>query len=199
MSTPLAGELDDTATRSEAAAPVVNEHVARAAAGMTMVIGGVAFTYAYFERRYLPLQIASILFFAEFAVRLTAGFRTALSGWWPLGDPTRAAVLGVARPKQFAWTLGLAMSGAMAVITNLGIRGWVPRTICLMCLALMWLESALGLCLGCELHGFLVRHGWTRKGRAFEICPHGACDPAPRPGLRATRASANSEVTTGRR
>jgi hypothetical protein len=44
----------------------------------------------------------------------------------------------------------------------------------------MWLESVLGLCLGCELHGFLVRRGWATKDQAFEICANGACDVVPR-------------------
>ena len=34
----------------------------------------------------------------------------------------------------------------MTMITNSGIRGYLPRTICLICLALMWLEAVLGLC-----------------------------------------------------
>jgi hypothetical protein len=80
-----------------------------------------------------------------------------------------------AKPKRFAWTLGLAMAGAMTVITNTGIRGWLPRSICLVCLTLMWLESALGLCLGCEIHGQLVRRGCAHKDEAFEICAHGGC------------------------
>ena len=58
-----------------------------------------------------------------------------------------------AKPKRFAWTLGLVMSFAMMVITNSDIHGALPRTICLICLVLMWLESVLGLCLGCEIHG----------------------------------------------
>ena len=65
-------------------------------------------------------------------------------------------------------------------LTNDGIRGWLPRSICLVCLALMWLESVLGLCLGCEIHGLLVRRGWARKDEAYEICAHGACDVTPR-------------------
>jgi hypothetical protein len=197
VSTPLVRELTDIAMHQETAAPVVNEHVARAAAGITMVIGGVAFTEAYFERRYLPLQTVSILFVAEFAVRLTAGISRSPIGLVARWATRREPPYWVsAKPKQFAWTLGLAMSVAMAVITNLGIRGWVPRTSCLICLALMWLESALGLCLGCELHGFLVRRGWARKDEAFAICPHEACGPVSRPGPRLTRASTNSEVMT---
>ena len=84
------------------------------------------------------------------------------------------------KPKNFAWTLGLGLALSMTIITNSGIRGWLPRSICLVCLAMMWMESALGLCLGCKLHGLLVRHGWTTKDPAYEVCANGACEiPAP--------------------
>ena len=62
----------------------------------------------------------------------------------------------------------------MMVITNSNIHGPLPKTICLICLALMWMESVLGVCLGCEIHGLLVRHGWATKDAAFEVCTHGA-------------------------
>lgn len=141
----------------------VNEHQARAAAGLTMLLGAVAFAFAYFRQLYWPLQAVSALFAAEFLARVTVGLRTS-----PIGATAGLLVRGVrpdwvaGGPKRFAWTLGLAMSGAMAVITNSGIRGWLPRSICLACLALMWLESVLGLCIGCEIHGLLVRRGWVR-------------------------------------
>ena len=72
------------------------------------------------------------------------------------------------------------MTGAMAIITNDGIRGWLPQSICLALITSMWLEAALGLCLGCEIHGLLVRRGWARKDEAYEVCAHGACDATPR-------------------
>jgi hypothetical protein len=46
---------------------------------------------------------------------------------------------------------------------------------------MMWLESVLGLCLGCELHARLVRRGWTTKDPAFEVCANGVCDLPARP------------------
>jgi Domain of unknown function (DUF4395) len=155
---------------------VVNEHQVRAAAGLTMVAGAVAFSFAYFRQLYWPLQVISVLFAAEFAIRVTAGL-----AWSPFG-----AVAGLftrrrvpdwvsERPKRFAWTLGLALAGAMAVITNGGIRGWLPRSVCLLCLALMWLESVLGLCLGCEIHRLLVRRGWARTDPSV-TCAYGACE-----------------------
>jgi hypothetical protein len=156
---------------------VVDENRVRACAGMTMVLGAVAFAYAYFRQVYWPLQVVSALFALDFLIRVTAGL-----GYSPVG--VLAGLLTrhhrpdwvSAAPKRFAWTLGLAMSGAMAVITNSGIRGSLPRTICLICLALMWMESVLGLCLGCEIHHLLVRRGWAGGDLAATICAHGACD-----------------------
>ena len=163
-------------------AAVFNENQVRAAAGMTMALGAVAFVYAYFAKVYAPIQVVTTVFFFEFLIRVTAGIQYSPIGviarWMTQRVPPQWAS---AKPKRFAWTLGLAMSFAMMVITNSGIRGALPMTICLICLALMWLESVLGLCLGCELHGFMVRRGWVQKDRAFEICAHGACQiPARR-------------------
>ena len=57
----------------ELRAPVFNENEVRAAAGMTLVIGAVAFSYAYFIHLYLPLKIVSSFFFIEFLIRVTVG------------------------------------------------------------------------------------------------------------------------------
>lgn len=161
----------------ELKAGVFNEHAVRAAAGLTMVAGAVAFVYAYFAKVYAPIQVVTTLFFIEFLVRVTAGFQFS-----PLGAVARlltrreAPHWVSAKPKRFAWTLGLVMSFAMMVITNSGIRGALPLTICLICLVLMWLEAVLGLCLGCEIHGLLVRRGWIQKDKAYEVCTNGACE-----------------------
>jgi Domain of unknown function (DUF4395) len=80
-----------------------------------------------------------------------------------------------AKPKRFAWTLGLGMAFSMMIITNSGVRGMLPRTICAICLTLMWMESVRGVCLGCKIHGLLVRRGWATKDSAYEICVHGEC------------------------
>ena len=79
-----------------------------------------------------------------------------VAGWLTRRQPPQWVS---AKPKRFAWTLGLGMALAMTVVTNDGIHGAWPRTICLICLALMWLEAVLGLCLGCELYGLMVRRG----------------------------------------
>jgi hypothetical protein len=157
-------------------AAVFNENQVRAAAGLTMVIGAVAFAYAYFDAQYLPLQVAATLFFAEFLVRVTLGIRYSPVGFVAhLMTRSRPPDWVSAKPKRFAWTLGLALSFSMTIITNSGIRGTLPRTICAICLVLMWMESSLGLCLGCRIHGLLVRRGWATTDPAYEVCAGGEC------------------------
>src|SRR3954451_22424953 len=171
----------------ELRAAVFNENEVRAAAGVTMATGAVAFAYAYFEHQYLPLQAVASFFFVEFLIRVTVGLR-----YSPVGVVARAMTSRrppdwvSAKPKRFAWSLGLAMTFAMTIITNSGIRGYLPRTICLICLTLMWMESVLGLCLGCEMHAFLVRRGWAAKDPDFEVCAGGACEIPPRAAALST-------------
>jgi hypothetical protein len=168
-----------TVDGAELQAAVVDENQARAAAGLTMVLGAVAFSFAYFDAQYLLLQAVSTVFFVEFLARLTVGLRHS-----PMGAIARAMTLRQApdwvsaKPKRFAWTLGLGMAFSMMVITNSGVRGTLPRTICAICLTLMWMESVLGLCLGCKIHALLVRRGWADSDPAFEICAHGECELA---------------------
>ncbi len=158
-------------------AAVFNENEVRAAAGLTFVLAAYAFSYAYIAHRYTPLQVVTALFFIEFLTRLTFGLR-----YSPFGAVAHALTRShppdwvSAKPKRFAWTLGLGMAFAMMIITNSGIRGTLPRTVCLICMTLMWMESVLGVCLGCRIHALLVRRGWTEKDPAYEVCAHGACD-----------------------
>lgn len=163
-------------------AGVFEEGQVRAAAGLTLALGSVAFAYAYFAQIYAPIQIVTTLFFFEFLIRVTVGIGFSPMGLIAYRMTRRQTPQWVsAQPKRFAWTMGLVMSLAMMIITNSGIRGPLPLTICLICLTLMWLEAVLGLCLGCEIHRQLVRRGWMQADRNFEICTNGSCTVQSQP------------------
>lgn len=176
---PLYGQTPDG---NRLKAGVFNEHEVRAAAGLTMALGTTAFVFAYFAKVYAPIQVVTTVFFVEFLMRVLFGFQYSPVRWatrWMTSR--RPPEWASAKPKRFAWSMGLVMSFAMMVITNVGIRGALPLTICLICITLMWMEAVLGLCVGCEIHGFLVRRGWAQKDPAYEVCAHGACSIATRP------------------
>jgi len=167
-----------TVDGKEVQAGVVNENEAQAAAGITLVMGSVAFAYAYFTHLYIPLQAVASFFFVEFLIRVTAGIQYSPTGIVAHAMTRRHPPRWVsAKPKRFAWTLGLAIGFSMTIITNAAIgRPYLPRTLCIICLTLMWMETAIGLCLGCEIYGLLVRRGWRKKDPDFEICASGACE-----------------------
>ena len=95
----------------EVRAAVFNEHGVRAAAGLTMAIGAVAFAYAYFDKNYVPLQVVTAFFFVEFLIRVTGGLKYSPMGvlglWMVRRKPPEWAS---AKPKRFAWTIGLVLS-----------------------------------------------------------------------------------------
>jgi selenocysteine lyase/cysteine desulfurase len=148
-----------------------------AAIRITLALGAVAFVYANFDKLFWPIRAVSAFFFVDFFIRVAAGLERSPAGVAARRLTHRQTPQWVsAKPKRFAWSLGAAMALAMTIITNSGIHGPLPRTICLICLVLMWLEAVLGLCLGCEIYRLLVRRGWRAQDPAFEICPNGVCD-----------------------
>ena len=158
-------------------AAVFNEREVRAGAGTLLVMGAVAFSFAYFEQEYILLQIVSTFMFIEFLLRLTVGVRYA-----PIGALARLMVRSQtpewvsAKPKRFAWELALAMSFSMTIITNSGIRGWLPRSMCLICMTLLWLESVVGFCVGCRIHAELRKRGWAEEDEEIELCAGDVCE-----------------------
>lgn len=158
-------------------AGVFDEHAIRAASGVALVLASVALAYAYFDANYLPMQLITAGFFIEFVLRVAFGLRYApvgALGVWMARNSTPRWLS--AKSKRFTWTLGLLMSVLLLAIIFTGSRGALPMAVCLVCMVMMWLETALGLCLGCELYRFVLRRGWIGRDAAIEICSQGACD-----------------------
>jgi hypothetical protein len=186
---------------------LVDERRVRAAAGITLALGTVAFFEALLGRDYRPLRVVTVVFAVDFLLRVTAGLRRSpvglLSGLLVRAMPAEPVSL---RPKRFAWSLGLVMSVVMAAITNSGVTGWLPRSICLVCLTLMWLEAVLGLCLGCQVHRLLVTRGLLAPDPDL-VCADGACaipdvrlvpDALAEPDVRVVPAATDAAFSPGR-
>ncbi len=157
--------------------PVVNEREIRAVAGLMLLIGILAFAYIYFTRDYTPLYIVVPLFWLEFFVKTVFAPHYSLFGKIasPLVKNQKPEYVGAIQ-KRFAWGLGLIMATAMLIVSiGLGIKGILPFTICLTCLALMWMETALGICVGCKIYSFLLSKKILPEPAIKPACPGGAC------------------------
>jgi hypothetical protein len=160
--------------------PVMNERAVRATAGLMLIATSVAFSQAFFQGNFLPLKIITPILFIDFTIRVLTGL-TPLSPFGVLGTflvrhqkPEWAG----ATQKRFAWSIGIGVALLMTVITNMNITGALPLTFCVICMSLMWLETALGVCVGCQIYQWLARRRMLETTEYPPACAGGVCDQA---------------------
>lgn len=154
--------------------PVINERAVRAAAGTLFLAGGLAFALAVFEQSPRPLQPFGLFFVMDMFVRVVAGDR-----WSPTLALGRLVVrrqrpewVGASQ-KEFAWWLGLGL--ALTSCMTMGLLAaplWITLALCGLCLSLLFLETAFGICVGCALQARFGR-------RAPMYCPGDSCELDP--------------------
>ena len=150
---------------------VINERAVRAAAGILFLLGGAAFATAFFTGSMQPLQPFGMFFMLDMMLRVLAGDR-----WSPTLALGRLVVKHqrpewVGAPqKEFAWWLGFALAAVSCASMGLFAAPlWVTLALCSICLTLLFLETAFGICVGCALQ--------ARFGKQPPMyCPGGTCD-----------------------
>ena len=124
-----------------------------------MVLAAVAIAIAYFDHNYTPVRIISVLVAADLALRQVAGL-TPLSPIGTLGTflvRNQTPEWVGATQKRFAWALAFGMALLIAILTNTGVHGLGVQLIGLMLIALLWLESVVGFCVGCFIYSRLIK------------------------------------------
>lgn len=151
--------------------PVINERAARAAAGILFLVGILAYSNALHTGDAAALKPFGMLFMFDMAVRLIAGDR-----WSPTMALGRLVVRGqqpewVGAPqKEFAWWMGLLIAAISCVTMGfLSAPFWVTMAICGVCVTLLFLESAFGICVGCKLQTLFSK-------QEPMYCPGGTCE-----------------------
>lgn len=151
--------------------PVVNERAVRAAAGILLLGGGIAWGLALSSGSTRPLQPFGLFFMIDMLLRVTVGDR-----WSPTLALGRLVVSGqrpewVGAPqKVFAWWLGFGL--ALTSCATMGLLQaplWVTLALCSLCLTLLFLETSFGICVGCALQKALTR-------TAPQYCPGDSCE-----------------------
>lgn len=161
----------------EANYPVLNERDARAAAGIMLVLGAIAFALAFLTRDFTLIRIFVILFGIEFGVRVLINPNYA--PFYALGKlfvSNQVPEYSGAVQKRFAWSLGFGLATVMLLVMFIfNLKGAVPLTICVTCLTLLWLETSLGVCVGCKMYNGMINLGWIKKPEVKPACPGGVC------------------------
>ena len=166
-------------TVEEHAVPVLNEREVRAGAGIMFVVALIAFMNAWFAGDFTPTKMVIVAFLLDFAIRVLVNPRFSPSlilGRFAVRHQTPELV--GAPQKRFAWAIGLVLATAMlwlVVVQN--VRGPVNLAICLLCLLLLFFESAFGICIGCRIHDLFAR-------QKAQLCPGEVCEVRERTSLQ---------------
>lgn len=151
--------------------PVLNEREVRASAGILFFFAMIAFFNAFLLGNLYGIKLFVIIFLIDFTIRVFVN---------PMYSPSmilgRFAVQNQkpeyvgAVQKRFAWSMGLILAIVMFVsIVIFNTIGTVNLLICLVCLLLMFLETAFGICVGCKMYALFFR---TKA----QLCPGGVCE-----------------------
>jgi hypothetical protein len=154
--------------------PVVNERAVRASAGILFLLGFSAVGSAYFTGDFQPVRGFAIFFLIDMGLRIGVNYRFAPS--MALGAlivrRQRPEWVGAAQ-KRLAWSLGFGMAFAACLgMGFLGLQNEYMLLLCGFCLSLMFLETAFGICVGCELYRVFARE-------KPQLCPGDVCDYTP--------------------
>jgi len=151
--------------------PVLNNREIRATAGIMFLAALISLVLILSVGNFVPVKYVLSIFALEFSIRLFINPKFApllIVGRFIVGTQNPEYV-GAAQ-KKFAWYIGFVISTIMfflLVVEN----AYSPITgfACLICLILMFFESAFGICLGCKLYGII------KKDKA-QYCPGEICD-----------------------
>ncbi len=149
---------------------VLNEREARAAAGILFIGAFIGLTNGVM----LGTAIFSEFFVSFFALDFT--MRVIQPRYSPsllLGRffvrNQKPEYVGAAQ-KRFAWSLGIILAYPMFYYLVIDFQpNPIKVLICLICMTLLFLESAFGVCLGCKMFEW-----FNRKNPKY--CPGGVCE-----------------------
>lgn len=151
--------------------PVLNNREIRATAGIMFLMAFISLILILSNGNFVPVKYVLSVFVLEFFIRLFINPKYA-----PLLIIGRIIVSNQnpefvgAEQKKFAWYIGFTISVIMFFLLVI-MNAFSPITgfACLICLILMFSESAFGICIGCKLYGFI------NKDKA-QYCPGEICD-----------------------
>lgn len=150
---------------------VLNEREARAWAWIIFVVALVSFLSSCLTWNFFAAKIVVILFLIDFFIRVIINPKFAPSlilGRLFVWNQTPEYVW--AAQKRFAWALGLGL--AIFMFFTLVINNIInPFTIiaCILCLFLLFFETAFGICLGCKMYNLFYK-------KKAELCPGWVCE-----------------------
>ena len=162
---------------------ILDERVMRGSAGLMLLVGVVAFIYGFVIKTYAVLPYLAGFLVLNFALGLFVNPKLSPTVALARLFTFRQSPLPIgAIQKKFALSLGLTLSTAIFVLSLLLVRdaSWFEAVcmLCLTCLLFLFLETAFGICVGCQIYFLAIRVGLIKRPPVPPNCTGGSCPPA---------------------
>ena len=159
---------------------VLNEREVRASSGIMFLIGLIASINGLILKNYsvIPYLSGFLLFSFSIAVLINPKYSpTMILGSIFVRKQTPLYIGAV--QKKFAWSLGLALSGSIFVLSIFLLTDatyFEPLCLlCIICLVLLYLETAFGICIGCKLYFLSIKMKLLKEPAVRPNCMGDAC------------------------
>ena len=153
---------------------VLNEREARAGAGILFAIGLLSLINAVALGHVIVTKFFISFFTLDFLIRvIQPRYSPSLLLGRIFVQNQRPEYVG-ATQKRFAWGIGLLLAIPMFYLLVIHFQpNPIKVLVCILCLMLLFLESAFSICLGCKLFGLFKKDPVTH-------CPGGVCEIRPK-------------------
>lgn len=155
---------------------VLNERSIRATAGILFVIGISTMRWTLLTNDRTFMEIVVPIFRAHFIVITIRWPKFSPFSWigkW-LVHRQNPEWIGATQKRFERWLWIILATAMMVCVFIVPTPRYILLSICGTCLLFMWIESAVGFCVGCHIYGRSVRkwritdHSWACSGG---VCP----------------------------
>jgi hypothetical protein len=160
---------------------VLDERQMRASAGVMLLLGLIAFINGFILQKYMIINYISGFLLLNFilGIFINPKFSPTIFIGYLFVRKQSALPIGAIQ-KKFAWSLGLVLS---SLIFGLSFKLMADVTyfepvcmLCLICLVILYLETAFGICLGCKFYFLSIRLKLIKPEEETPNCMGDACE-----------------------
>jgi len=160
---------------------VLDERLVRANSGVMFLLGLIAFINGFVLQQYevIPWIAGFLMLSFGIAVFINPKFSPTILIARILTYKQSPLPIGAVQ-KRFAWSLGFALSVIVFILSLYLINDvsyFEPVCmLCIVCLFLLYLETAFGICVGCKLYFLSIRMKLIPKPAENPNCIGDACE-----------------------
>ncbi len=159
---------------------VLDERVMRASSGIMFLVGLIASINGFVLDKYaiIPYTVGFLVLNFMIGLFINPKFSPTILLASKIVKNQSAQPIGAVQ-KKFAWSLGLVLSSTIFVL-SLYLQNdksyFEPVCfLCIICMILMYLETAFGICAGCKLYAYAIRLKIIPKPKEKPNCMGDSC------------------------